>query len=199
MPTKKARIAAGFCTGRQKRKDQWLSLLIAMIAKPSLETFKTLIGARGEIVHEKPFDESPSETPIYEYTWNHTTLHALRKDKTVTYLQCLYPAAQQMTLVEEMHLHFGEEVMQHLEFIRVGGHVTCSSLPVVRFTTPERLNEIIRFMEGRGISIANPHFYTLEDGAGHKRIGEGQPALKAKMDPHALLNPGKMRTSDGAV
>ncbi len=36
------------------------SLLLAMIAKPSLETFKTLIGTRGEIVHEKPFDESPA-------------------------------------------------------------------------------------------------------------------------------------------
>jgi len=42
--------------------------------------------------------------------------------------------------------------------------------------------------------IANPHYYTLEDGAGHKRVGESQPEMKANMDPHALLNPGKMRT-----
>lgn len=175
-------------------------LVLAIIARPSLVAWSNLLaqhdGTELSRVDSLEAEADPAQTPIYEYTWNHTTLHALRKDKTVTYLQCLYPAAQQMNLVEEMHLHFGEEVMQHLEFIRVGGQVTCSSLPVVRFTTPERLTEIVTHMEGRGISIANPHFYTLEDGAGHKRVGEGQPALKAKMDPYALLNPGKMRTYD---
>ena len=44
------------------------------------------------------------------------------------------------------------------------------------------------------MTIANPHHYTLEDGAGHKRVGESQPAMKAAMDPYALLNPGKMRS-----
>lgn len=133
-------------------------------------------------------------TAVYEYTWNHTTLHALRADKNVTYLQCLYPAAQALDLVEKMRATFGSEVLMHLEFQNVGGAITCSALPVLQFTTPERLDEIIAIHERNGISIANPHAYTLEDGAGHKRVGENQPALKAVMDPHALLNPGKMRT-----
>lgn len=84
--------------------------------------------------------------------------------------------------------------MQHLESVRVGGRVTCSALPVVRYTTEAHLAEIVAHHEARGTSIANPHFYTLEDGAGHKRVGDGQPALKADMDPHALPNPGKMRS-----
>ena len=180
-----------------------MHLVLCIVSKASLVGWSDLLASHAgtEIsrVGSLAAETDPAQTPIYEYTWNHTTLHALRKDKTVTYLQCLYPAAQQMALVEEMYLHFGEEVMQHLEFIRVGGQVTCSSLPVVRFSTPERLAEIVGFMEGRGVMIANPHFYTLEDGAGHKRIGEGQPALKARMDPHALLNPGKMRSYEGAA
>ncbi len=178
-------------------------LVLCIVSKASLVAWDDLLASNAgtEIsrVSSLEAEADPAQTPIYEYTWNHTTLQVLRRDKSVTYLQCLYPADRQMALVEEMHLHFGEEVMQHLEFIRVGGHVTCSSLPVVRFSTPERLAEIVRFMEGRGIMIANPHFYTLEDGAGHKRIGEGQPALKARMDPHALLNPGKMRSYEGAA
>ncbi len=32
---------------------------IAMIARPSLESFKALLGSAGQIVHEAPFDESP--------------------------------------------------------------------------------------------------------------------------------------------
>jgi hypothetical protein len=132
--------------------------------------------------------------PLYEYTWNHTTLHMLRRDKGVTYLQCLFPADRALELVAKMNADLESELMQHLEFQRVGGRVTCSALPVIRYSTPERLAEIVAHHEANGVLIANPHFYTLEDGAGHKRVGETQPAMKARMDPYGLLNPGKMRS-----
>ena len=50
------------------------SILIAMIAEPSLESFKSLLGGRGTITLETPTDDSPGQVPLYEYTWNHTTL-----------------------------------------------------------------------------------------------------------------------------
>ena len=91
-----------------------------------------------------------------------------------------------------MYRHFGDEVMMHLEFIRVAGKVTCSGLPLVRFTTEERLDEIIRYHEEHGVGIANPHTYILEDG-GRKVINREQLEFKRMVDPHGLLNPGKMR------
>ena len=169
------------------------SLLLAMIAKPSLETFKTLIGA-GEIVHEKPFDESPSETPIYEYAWNHTTLQVLKADRNVSYQQCLFPWDRLLASVAEMDALFGDEVWHHLEFIRFGGRVTASALPVVRFTTRARLFEIVDIYEKHGVLVANPHVFTLEDGSRHKRADADQLGFKAEVDPHGLLNPGKMRS-----
>jgi len=170
------------------------SLLIAMIAKPSLETFKTLIGSRGEIVHEKPFDESPAETPIYEYSWNHTTLQVLKIDRNVSYQQCLFPHDRLLDSVAEMVQLFGDEVWHHLEFIRFGGRVTASALPVVRFTSRERLFEIVEIYEKHGVFVANPHVFTLEDGSRHKRADADQRGFKAEVDPLGLLNPGKMRT-----
>ena len=169
------------------------SLLIAMIAKPSLETFKTLIGA-GEVVHEKPFDESPSETPIYEYAWNHTTLQVLKSDRNVSYQQCLFPADRLLASVAEMDALFGDEVWHHLEFIRFAGKVTASALPVVRFTSRARLFEIVEIYEKHGVFVANPHVVTLEDGSRHKRADADQLGFKAQVDPLGLLNPGKMRT-----
>ena len=118
----------------------------------------------------------------------------LRRDKGVTYLQCLFPAERALELVEKVTTELAGELMQHLEFQRAGARLTCSALPVIRFTTAERLAEIVAYHEASRVMIANPHYYTLEDGAGHKRVGETQPAMKARMDPHALLNPGKMRT-----
>jgi FAD/FMN-containing dehydrogenase len=170
------------------------SLLIAMIAKPSLETFKTLLGGKGEIVHEAAFDEAPGQTPLYEYCWNHTTLQVLKQDRGFTYQQCLFPHDRLLQSVAEMVALFGDEIWHHLEFIRFGGRVTASALPVVRFTTRARLFEIVDIYEKHGVFVANPHVYTLEDGSRHKRAEADQLGFKAEVDPYGLLNPGKMRT-----
>jgi FAD/FMN-containing dehydrogenase len=169
-------------------------ILIAMIAEPSLESFKSLLGGRGIITLETPTDDSPGQVPLYEYTWNHTTLQVLKTDRAVTYLQCLYPHDRLMEKVVEMRELFPDEVLQHLEFIRFGGRVTCSGLPVVRYTSADRLNEIIRLHEARGVHIANPHVFTVEDGSRYKRADADQLGFKHEVDPYGLLNPGKMRS-----
>ncbi|MFH0302293.1 FAD-binding oxidoreductase [Bradyrhizobium sp. 31Argb] len=170
------------------------SILIAMIAEPSLESFKSLLASRGTITLETPTDESPGQVPLYEYTWNHTTLQVLKTDRSVTYLQCLYPHDRLMEKVVEMRKLFRDEVLQHLEFIRFGGRVTCSGLPVVRYTNADRLNEIISLHEARGVHIANPHVFTVEDGSRYKRADADQLGFKHEVDPYGLLNPGKMRS-----
>jgi FAD/FMN-containing dehydrogenase len=169
-------------------------LVIAMIAEPSLESFKAILGSRGAITYEEPHDDAPGKEPLYEYTWNHTTLQWLKHDRTITYLQCLYPHDRLIESVREMAEMFPDEVLPHLEFIRFGGRVSCSALPIVRYTTEERLNEIIALHEKHGVFIANPHVYTIEDGTRHKATGADQLGMKAEADPLGLLNPGKMRT-----
>jgi FAD/FMN-containing dehydrogenase len=170
------------------------SILIAMIAEPSLESFKSVLGGRGTVTLETPTDDGPGQVPLYEYTWNHTTLQVLKSDRSVTYLQCLYPHDRLLEKVAEMRELFPDEVLQHLEFIRFNGRVTCSGLPVVRYTGADRLNEIIRLHEERGVYIANPHVFTVEDGSRYKRVDADQLGFKHEVDPYGLLNPGKMRS-----
>lgn len=170
------------------------SVLMAMIAESSLEGFKSLLGRRGTVTLETPTDESPGRVPLYEYCWNHTTLQVLKSDRSVTYLQCLYPHDRVLEKVAEMRELFPDEALQHLEFIRFGGRVTCSSLPVIRYTDADRLNEIIRLHEECGVFIANPHVFTIEDGSRYKRADADQLGFKHEADPHGLLNPGKMRS-----
>jgi FAD/FMN-containing dehydrogenase len=182
--------------GLQDHCPQGHAILIAMIAAPSLAAFGSLLRRHpgGTITLRRPHDEAPGATPLYEHTWNHTTLQMLRRDRGVTYLQCLHPAARLLDSVAEMAAMFGDEVMPHLEFIRVGGQVTASGLPVVRYTTEDRLRAIIAAYRAHGVSIADPHTVTLEDGAGHKRVDADQLAFKRAHDPYGLLNPGKMRS-----
>ena len=61
----------------------------------------------------------------------------------------------------------------------------------MRFSTEERLEEIIREHEAMGAMIFNPHRYTLEEG-GMKQTDATQLAFRREADPEGLLNPGKM-------
>lgn len=169
------------------------AILIAMIAEPSLLAFKSLLDRRhpaGEIMLERP---TPDDVPLYEFTWNHTTLQVLKRDRTVTYLQTMHPHDRFLDSVAETETMFRGELDMHLEFLRVGGRVTASGVPIVHYSTDDRLFAIIEQHRAQGVSIADPHQVTLEDGAGHKRIDTDQLAFKHQADPLGLLNPGKMR------
>ncbi len=170
------------------------SLVIFMIAAPSLESFKGLLPGRGEIILETACDESADATPLYEYTWNHTTLHMLKADRAFTYLQCLLPHDRLTAVLGEIADQFPDELIQHLEFIRFDGRITASALPILRYTTKARLDEIIAVHQAAGILIANPHVVTLEDGSSHRRVDADQLGFKHIVDPFGLLNPGKMRS-----
>ena len=82
--------------------------------------------------------------------------------------------------------------MMHIEFLRVGGSARPVGLQVVRYSTPERLQEIMDYHESQGAYIFNPHTYILEEG-GRKTVDIQHLHFKEMVDPHGLLNPGKMR------
>jgi FAD/FMN-containing dehydrogenase len=161
-----------------------------MIAESCLEPFQDLVREYGgEVTYQKTAQEASKGTSLVEFGWNHTTLHARSIDPTLTYLQALFFSLEQ---VEHFYHHFGDEVIMHLEFLRANGKALPAGLPLVRYTTEERLNEIICYHEANGAFIANPHTYILEDG-GMKTVNVEQLQFKEKVDPYGLLNPGKMR------
>ena len=129
--------------------------------------------------------------PNYELTWNHTTLRALRVDPRITYLQARYPSDGALEIIKRIHDRYGDEVRGHLEVIRFNGRIGFAGLPLVKFTTEARLNDIIAEHEAMGAMIFNPHRYTLEEG-GMKQTDAIQLAFKRETDPKGLLNPGKM-------
>lgn len=182
-----------------KRHQKYLtenkSICAVMVAPQSLDAFLAFtcrIG--GEILFNAATasdEDKKGLPPAYELAWNHTTLRALRVDPTITYLQSLYPFPNHLELVEKMDAMFPGEVFSHLEFVRLDGQITCFGLPLVKFTTEERLNQIIHIFEDNGCPIFNPHRYTLEEG-GMKQTDDIQLAFKREADPQGLLNPGKM-------
>jgi hypothetical protein len=65
-------------------------------------------------------------------------------------------------------------------------------IPVVEFGSEDHLREVIAYAQSLGIFSSNPHTCYLEEGG--RDLGfAAQAALKRKVDPKGLLNPGKMK------
>ncbi|MBW4593182.1 MAG: FAD-binding oxidoreductase [Brasilonema angustatum HA4187-MV1] len=166
---------------------------LLILAEPSLELLPGLVQQYGgKITYQKTATDAGKGTHLGEFTWNHTTLHARSEDTSITYLQSTFPADKNLQMVEHMYHHFGDEVMMHLEFARVNGTVVPVGLQLVRYTSEERLNEIIHYHEKQGVFIANPHTYIIED-SGRKVIDPEQLKFKEMVDPYGLMNPGKSK------
>jgi hypothetical protein len=116
----------------------------------------------------------------------------MKADSAYTYLQCGFSPTdcrKQFALLRE---RYGAEILFHVEFMKNGDSVVIpGAIPVVRFTTEERLNDMIAFCRSIGVFVANPHVNYLEDG-GRYRPDNIQLLAKQKYDPRGLLNPGKM-------
>lgn len=174
------------------------TLVGLMVAPHAMDGFLTFLGRHPEarMIYRSDDNDWPrTPGPVFEYGWNHTTLRALKVDPSITYLQVRYGFPEHLALIEKMRDMFSPEVLQHLEAIRMDGKIGFAGLSLVKFTTQERLDEIIRLHEEAGALIFNPHRYTLEEG-GRQSADQRQLDFKREADPKGLLNPGKMVSWD---
>ncbi|ULO04993.1 FAD-binding oxidoreductase [Paenibacillus sp. 19GGS1-52] len=145
----------------------------------------------GRIGYVIPSDLYHTTIGLSDFTWNHTTLWALKTDPSLTYLQAGFHPVDFPGQIRQIKAEFGDEVLMHLEFMRSAGVIVPAALPIIRYTTHERLYEIIAFFLSIGVGINDPHTWRLEMG------GRGQMdamlAAKRANDPHSLLNPGKLQ------
>jgi FAD/FMN-containing dehydrogenase len=158
-----------------------------------------------DCVFRRPLGDPPKPPLLTDYTWNHTTLWAIKADPTITYLQSGFGSNFREQFAE-LRRRFPGEILFHLEwtagnakmmrgnavFMNPDAIVT-GGIPLVFFKSEERLNEILKCCEEIGVFIANPHTFYLEEGGRHPNIADKR-AFKAQMDPASLLNPGKMKT-----
>ncbi|WP_370303418.1 FAD-binding oxidoreductase [Pseudooceanicola sp.] len=172
-------------------RDHLLGLMVAPHAMDAFAIFAARYPGARVIYRSDASDWPRAPGPVYDFGWNHTTLRALKFDPSVTYLQVRYKYPDHFELVEQVRAEFGAEVLQHLEVLRENGKVCFAGLPIVKFTSEERLEEIVRRHEEMGCMIFNPHRYTLEEG-GRQSTDQRQLDFKREADPKGLLNPGKM-------
>ena len=169
------------------------ALALIMIATAQAESLRSSVeAAGGEVTFAGKFEGPRTQPLLSDYTWNHTTLWAMKADPAYTYLQCGFSPADCEEQFRMLRERYGEEILFHIEFMKNGeGVVVPGAIPVVRFSTEERLNDMIAYCRSIGVFVANPHVNYLED-AGRFRADNIQLKAKQRYDPRGLLNPGKM-------
>ncbi|MEO0531994.1 MAG: hypothetical protein AAF266_15685 [Planctomycetota bacterium] len=187
FPSLKGHVAAG--------RDL---LAVCLPAEHVEETKKMIakLGGTTDLALDDTAREQANIPHVFEFCYNHTTLQALKVDKSVTYLQTLFPAPIDEAAIREVMEHFGDELLWHHEYVRFGGAMVAFAIQVVRYTSPERLRQIIAEIESRGLPVFDPHTYVIEDG-GMKQVDPRHIAFKHIADPLGLMNPGKTRAWDG--
>jgi len=171
------------------------ALIFFMIAAEQMDAFEQLAAQSGGAVTFSGAHASFKTSPLLsDYTWNHTTLWAIRADESYTYLQCGFDPHRVREQFAELKRRFAEGFLFHIEFMKNGqGTIIPGAIPVVRFTTEERLNDMIDTCRAIGVGVANPHVNHVE-GGGRYREDNVQLIAKQELDAKGLLNPGKMAT-----
>lgn len=171
------------------------AVLLALAPAGEMAMLELAAAHGGQVTYRKDAEEiTRTHKTLLEYTWNHTTLVAFKSDRNITYLQSAFTPGEHLAQVRRMQTLLGQEVLMHAEFIRnIDGLVTCTALQIVRFTTEERLQEIMQIHRNNGVRINDPHVFIVEDGKAGGDLAAAVIETKRQFDPHGLLNPGKVR------
>ena len=169
------------------------TLVLIMIASEQLDTLRAQAeAAKGQVTFTGAYVGPRTQPLLSDYTWNHTTLWAMKADPAWTYIQAGFSPTNCMEQFRLLRERYGKEILFHIEFMKNGqGVIVPGAIPLVYFTGEERLNELIAYCREIEVFVANPHVNYLEDG-GRFRADNIQLKAKQKYDPRGLLNPGKM-------
>jgi len=170
--------------------------VLLIVAPHAEEGLAEMVAAHGgTLSYRKSAEEvQKSNRTLLEYTWNHTTLQALKVNKNLTYIQSGFDPARNLEQVKALEKALAGEVMMHLEFLRTKeGVFNCSGLQLIRYSSEARLNQIMQIYRDHGVQINNPHVYIVEDGK-QNNLDPAVVRAKERFDPQGLLNPGKLRS-----
>ena len=154
------------------------------------ETRAAVLAAGGAVTFEQDYDARKSPL-LSDYTFNHTTLWAMKADPSWTYLQCGFDFTRVPEQYAELKARLGDDCVIHIEILKSldGQGLLVGSIPVVRFRSEEQLAELTEVFRALGFRIDDPHRCQLEPSRG----GESHPRAKRAYDPKGLMNPGKLR------
>lgn len=167
-------------------------IVILEVEEHSYELVKELASDyHGKVTFEIPSSKYQKGIRLSDFTWNHTTLWALKANEKMTYLQGSFSLDRYLEQIKLIKEKYNDEFYNHFDWMRSKGELIPQQIPLVRYKTKEHLYEMISFCESIGVKIFDPHTNLLEKGGWEAYI-DSVVQKKNENDPHGLLNPGKI-------
>jgi FAD/FMN-containing dehydrogenase len=168
-------------------------LVLAMVAEPFLPAFDALVREFGGTVLMRAAEgQGPYNAPIYEFAWGHTRLHANRTHPEMVTTVGLYVGPGALEAIARTHHRLRDTAGMHFEVKRFDGQLGFQGMPLFPYVDEAQLGAVMRGMADDGAQVANNHTFLVKEG-GMKSVDDADAAFKRRMDPHGLMNPGKLR------
>jgi FAD/FMN-containing dehydrogenase len=151
----------------------------------------------GRVLSDAAEGENPFGPPLYEFSYGHGLRQIQRSHPRATVLQSMFPADDLVGALERAHARLAEAGPMRSEIFLSEGRVVALGSPYVTYESDAQMAAYAEALQAEGAMIANSHATGLR-GVGIKAIGPRDLAFKREMDPHRLLNPGKMEDAEDA-
>jgi len=174
------------------------SMVRAMVAEHGMEAWRALVAEHGgSISVEAPEGQGPYHAPLWEFGWGHARLHVNKTHPEIVNNIGLYLDPDLLACVERSHRRFQGLGGMHLEAKRYDGRIAFQGSPYYAYADEAQVAAVMKGMSEDGAMVANNHTFFVKEN-GMKTVDERVLAFKRRMDPHGLMNPGKMDV-DGAT
>lgn len=168
-------------------------LVLAMVAQPFATSFAALVREfGGRVTVDAAEGDGPYGAPIYEFAWGHTRFHINREHPDIITTVGLYLDPDAVGAMERTFERMGDTAGMHFEAKRFDGHLGFQGMPLFAYQGEEHLAAVMRGMADDGAQVANNHTFLVKEG-GMKPLDGQDAAFKRAMDPHDLMNRGKLR------
>ena len=168
------------------------SMVICFIAPPSFASFRSMVDEFGGlVVADHGLDETPFGAPLHEFCYGHGLRQIQKTAPTFTGLQGMFRGPAMLESIAAVRAKVSREEPFRLELFWSDGEVVAMGSPQIAYRDPRQMADLVALVQDSGGVVANSHTTGVRE-VGIKRITSRDVAFKREMDPHGLLNPGKL-------
>ncbi len=175
------------------------AMVLCMVAEPCMEAYRELVADHGGVIAgECAEGQGAYGAPLYEFAWGHARFHINKVDRSLVGCVGLYTQPDLVGSIARSVRRFEKLGAFHFEVKRFDSGLSFQGSPLFPYVDDAQLAAVVAGMQEDGAMAANNHTFLVREG-GMKPVDEAEIAFKRRMDPHDLLNPGKLATDAGSV
>jgi hypothetical protein len=168
------------------------TMLSAMVAKQHRDELVELAEEfGGKLASESGEGKGPYGEPLYKFCYGHSLAQVQKSNSRFTSVQTLFAHADLKRQIGDLHPLFAGSLPFRLEFQKSQGRLAAVGSPLFIYESEAQMAAVVAQIQAGGGQVANSHTTSVR-AVGMKIVSDADIAFARRMDPHGLLNPGKI-------